>query len=243
MNYEHKYDKYKNKYKNLIHINKIVNYYKTKYEFKNIKVSDLKYNNQLFEYDKNSNKLTLLDILVLTHQKCFPLNMNNNMVKNNLLLYEPDTTIYYLTDKNKLLIYGFLTKISNDYFLETVCKNFYLNYSKLCFNLIFNIITSPENINRIIKLEVDRINDPAVDCYRKLGFTGKIVNDKEIEELSSRNYLIYNYFNNSKKNIYENAILLKNVEPRIIESPYGNVEITFKKDINGNIELIYKLKK
>ena len=36
----------------------------------------------------------------------------------------------------------------------------------------------------------------------------------------------------------KNPKLLQNIEPKIIESPYGNLEFKIRKDIHGNVKFI-----
>ena len=241
MNFKEKFNKYNKKYNKLIDIEKILESYKNKYSFNRIPVMEVKNHNVLYQYDNSGKLLPIIDIITSMYNVCFKSDLSKDYIKHVLFgnIYEYND-FYFLTENKKLLIFGFLTKKNNNFFLETVCKNFVFNYSKLCFNLILNIITSPENENRLIILEVDKNNNDAIDCYRKLGFSGKIVNKEETIEYSNRGYLIYYYYNGPNMKT-ENAKLLKDTPYKIIENHAGKLEFKIRKDITGNVKFIYDL--
>lgn len=208
------------------------------YNFKQIKFLDK------FEFDLSGELLSIYEIVVKLYKICFKINYSNEIIYNSLFNNKNlDNHIYFLTSGRKIIIYGFLwtNKNSNNYTIETVCKNFILNYDKLCFILLFNLIIyfKKNFLNKNLTLEVSKNNFSAIECYRQLGFTGPIQNGIETIKLSNRGNLIYEIKFGNFNNIKCKLIKKNNFKKIKID----NLIIYFKnfKDINGNIKYYYNV--
>ena len=196
-----------------------------------------------FEYDFNTDILSIYDIVIKLYKKCFKNNFNDQIIYNSIFNNNNyENHIYFLTSGKKIIIYGFLWADNNSYRIESVCKNLILNYEKLCFRLLFNliIIFRKKFFLKPITLEVDKNNTSAIECYRQLGFTGPIVNGIETIKYSLRSYLILElkFGNHNGKS----ASLLHQNQYKEIK--IDNKIIIFKnlKDTNGYIKYYYHVK-
>lgn len=220
----------------------LIKKYLNQYKFHIYDFNELK-NLPNFEYDNSNNSLSIFDVVIKLYKPCFKSNYNNETIYNSLFKNNHNKNfIYFLTDNNKIIIYGFLWENNLSYRIETVCKNLILNYEKLCFRLLFNLIIKfrKKFLEKSLILEVDKNNTSAIECYRQLGFTGYIENGIETEKFSNRGYLIYELKLNNINS--KEAVHLK---PKVYkEIKIDNKLILIKpvKDINGFVKYFYNVK-
>jgi hypothetical protein len=219
-------------------LKKYLNQYKFHiYDFNEIK------NLPNFEYDNSNNTLSIYDIVIKLYKPCFKSNYNNNIIYNSLFVNNyKENYIYFLTDGKKIIIYGFLWKNNNSYTIETVCKNKILNYEKLCFRLLFNLIIKfrKKFLNKTILLEVDKNNNSAIECYRQLGFSGRIINGVETQRYSNRGFLILELKFGSINR--KSAALLESNKYKEIKIDNKIILIKPFKDSNGIVKYFYNVK-
>jgi len=220
----------------------IIKKYLKQYDFHIYNFQELK---QLpnFEYDATNNTLSIYDIVINLYKQCFKKDINNNIIYNSIFNNNNfENHIYFLTSGKKIIIYGFLWSDNNSYRIETVCKNLILNYEKLCFRLLFNLLIKfrKKFLLKPITLEVDKNNLSAIECYRQLGFTGPIENGIETIKYSNRGYLILEL---------KFGIINKNPTTLIYPKIFKEIKIDNKiiiiknfKDIKGNIKYYYNVK-
>jgi hypothetical protein len=220
----------------------LIKKYLNQYDFHIYNFNEIK-NLPNFEYDFTNNTLSIYDIVVKLYKPCFKKEIDNNIIYNSIFNNNNfENHIYFLTDGKKIIIYGFLWSDHNSYRIETVCKNLILNYEKLCFRLLFNLLIKfrKKFLIKPITLEVDKNNTSAIECYQQLGFTGPIVNGIETIKYSNRGYLIIELkFGNTNK---IPASLLYPVVFKEIEIEDKTITIKNIKDINGNIKYYYNVK-
>lgn len=196
-----------------------------------------------FEYDFTNNTLSIYDIVVKLYKPCFKKDISNNIIYNSIFNNNNfENHIYFLTDGKKIIIYGFLWADKNSYRIETVCKNLILNYEKLCFRLLFNLLIKLRKkfFFKPITLEVDKSNSSAIECYRQLGFTAPIINGIETIKYSNRGYLILEL--KFGKVVQEPASLIYQKKDKEIKIDNKVITIKNFKDINGIIKYSYNVK-
>lgn len=221
---------------------KLLKKYLNQYQFHIYNFNDLSHLPN-FEFDFSNKSLSIYEIVIKLYRKCFNNNYSDEIIYNSLFSNKNlDNHIYFLTSFNKIIIFGFLWADNYNYRIETVCKNLILNYQKLCFNLLLNVIIKfrKKFLQKPLMLEVDKNNNSAIECYRQLGFTGPIINGIETIKYSFRGYLIMELKFGEYINI--NAQLLEKSYKKEIKIDNKIITVRNLKDINGITKYFYNVK-